>query len=309
MSQKPSFRQLEYLVALSQERHFRRAAEKLNVTQPTLSAQIKELERRLQSALVERGAGPVLLTPLGLEIAERAKLILTSVDDLHEMALSSTNGFHGTLRVGVPPTLGAYLLPYVVPKLHVQYPQLKLYVREAKPAGLIDGVLGGDHDLALLPMPVGHSDLMALPLFQEPLRLVCAPDHPLVKKTRVTKADLAGEKVLAMESGHKLHDQVVRLCEEFGAELLRDYEGTSLDTLRLMVGMGVGIAFLPALYIRSEIGQRQELSILNFESAQLQRKIALVWRASSVQQSFFSEIEHLIRSVISSELSELTTID
>jgi LysR family hydrogen peroxide-inducible transcriptional activator len=302
----PSIRQLEYLVALSQELHFRRAAEKMHVTQPTLSAQLQQLEKHLKASLIERGSSGVMLTPLGREVAARASIVLAQVQDIRDLASASQHGFNGTIRLGVPPTLGPYLLPHIVPKLHADYPSMKLYVREDKPASLITHLLAGAHDLAIVPMPVVQSDLVVQKLFGEPLRLVCAPDHPLALNKRVTRNDLAAEQVLAMESGHHLHDQVSRICDDFGAVLLRDYEGTSLDTLRLMVGMGVGIAFLPALYIRSEIGTRKEISVLDIEMPNLQRQIALVWRESSVHASLFDEIATLIRRIAKQSLPELT---
>ncbi len=155
-------------------------------------------------------------------------------------------------------------------------------------------------------MPVAQTDVVVETLFREPLRLVCAPEHHLASKAKVSRKDLAGEKVLTMESGHHLHDQVSRICEDFGAELHRDYEGTSLDTLRLMVGMGIGIAFLPALYIRSEIGSRNEITVVDIEAPNLQRHIALVWRESTVHPNLFYEITTLIRDIATNELTELS---
>lgn len=304
----PSLRQLEYLVALSHELHFRRAAERVNVTQPTLSTQIQELERRLKAQLVERGTGGVVLTPLGREIAERARQVLSGVQDIVDIALSSQHGFDGTIRLGVPPTLGAYLLPHVVGHLHNEYPKLKLYVKEGKPFDLQMGLKAGTFDLIVSPLPINHSDLEVDQLFREPLQVVSAPDHPLAKSASVGRKDLAGENILAIENGHFLHDQVVHLCEDLNANLLRDYEGTSLDTLRLMVGMGVGLAFLPALYIRSEVGSRGEIAVLNFQAANLYRQIGLAWRKRSVHDTLFKEVGELIRKIADENLPEISVI-
>lgn len=301
----PSLRQLEYLVALSQELHFRRAAEKVHVTQPTLSVQLQQLEKRLKASLIERGTAGVTLTPLGREVAARASIVLAQMRDIRDLASASQHGFDGTIRLGVPPTLGPYLLPHIVPHLHAEHPSMKLYVREEKPSSLITQLLAGAHDLIIVTMPVVRSDLVVQRLFNEPLQLVCAPDHPLASGNRMTRKDLAGERVLAMESGHHLHDQVSRLCEGFGATLMRDYEGTSLDTLRVMVGMGAGVAFLPALYIRSEIGTRREISVLDIDMPILQRQISLVWRESSVHSSLFNDMASLIRRIAKQSLPEL----
>lgn len=292
----PSLRQLEYLVALSQELHFKRAAERVNVTQPTLSAQLQQLEKRLGAPLVERGLKTITLTPLGRELAERARTVLSQVQDIRDLARASQHGFDGTIRLGVPPTLGPYLLPHIVPQLHADHPSMKLYVREGKPDALVDQLMAGTFDLAIVPGPVVRTGVTVEPLFRERLQLVCAPEHPLARRARITGKDLAGENLLTMEAGHHLHDEVRHVCEEYGAKLLRDYEGTSLDTLRLMVGMGVGLAFLPALYVKSEIGDRNEIAVLDIRASNLQRHITLIWRDSAVHAALYGEIASLIRT-------------
>lgn len=304
----PTLRQLKYLVALSRELHFRRAAEQVNVTQPTLSAQIQELERRLNAPLVERGGAQVMLTPLGREIADRARQVLSDVQDIVDLAASSQHGFHGTIRLGVPPTLGPYLLPHIVPDLHANYPNLKLYVQEGKPHDLQMDLQAGAFDLVMSPLPIKHSNLEVERLFREPLQVVAAPDHPLASVGGINRSDLAGQHVLAIEKGHHLHDQVVEICDDFNAILLRDYEGTSLDTLRLMVGMGVGLAFLPALYVRSEIGERGELSVLQLKAPNLYRQIGLTWRRRSVHAPLFRDIARMIRSTAEERLPQVAVV-
>lgn len=304
----PTLRQFKYLVALSEELHFRRAAERVHVTQPTLSAQIQELERQLKAPLVERGAAQVMLTPLGREIAERARRVLADVQDIQDLAASSQHGFQGTIRLGVPPTLGPYLLPHIVPDLHAGHPDLKLYVQEGKPADLQLELQSGRLDLVVSPLPINHTDLEVESIFREALLVAVAPDHDLAGKSRIERSDLAGQNVLAIERGHHLHDQVQQLCEDFNAVLLRDYEGTSLDTLRLMVGMGVGLAFLPALYVRSEIGNRGELEVMELETSGLYRQIGLAWRKRSVHAPLFKTIADLIRDTARTKLPELTII-
>ncbi len=304
----PTLRQFKYLVALSEELHFRRAAERVHVTQPTLSAQIQELERQIKAPLVERGASQVMLTPLGREVSERARRVLAEVQDIQDLAAASQHGFHGTIRLGVPPTLGPYLLPHIIPDLHSKHPDLKLYVQEGKPADLQLELHGGKLDLIVSPLPITHSDLEVENIFREALLVAVAPDHPLADKSRIERSDLAGQNVLAIERGHHLHDQVQQLCEDFDANLLRDYEGTSLDTLRLMAGMGVGLAFLPALYVRSEIADRGELQVLELEASNLYRQIGLSWRKRSVHAPLFKLIAELIRSTARNKLPELSLI-
>ena len=294
----PTVRQLTYLVAVAEEQHFGNAAGRVHVTQPTLSAQFANLEEKLGVILVERRRTGAVLTPVGRQIAERARRLLRDVEDLVELAEASTRRLTGTIRFGVPSTLGPYLLHHIVPALHAEYPDLKLYVREALPNRLQDELSAGRLDLVLTPLPVLPDGIQVEQLFREPLLLATARDHRLAKKTMIERNDLRGETVLALEPGYHLYEQVRRICEEFGATLLRDYEGTSLDTLRQMVGMGVGVAFLPALYVRSEIGNRGEVAVLPLQTRKLSRDIALAWRSSSTHTVEFLEIAALFRSVV-----------
>lgn len=303
----PSLRQLTYLTALADERHFRRAAERVNVTQPTLSIQLGALEKTLGVRLVDRDRSSVALTPIGREVTERARRILGEVRGIVALTAGARHGLAGTIRLGVPPTLGPYLLPHIVPELHRRFPDLKLHVREGMPRDLLARLAEGGFDLLLSPLPAVGSVEVA-PLFREPLLVAAAPDHPLAAKTRVARQELRGEKVLELEPGHHLHEHVRALCDAFGATPLRDYEGTSLDTLRQMVGMGVGIAFLPALYVRSEIADRGEVAILNLTDKTLHRSIGMVWHARSHGQAEFLRIADLIRSILGERFTELAIL-
>ncbi len=278
----PTLRQLTYLVAVADERHFGHAAERVNVAQPTLSVQFAELERKLGTRLVERGRSGVSVTPLGRELVERARKVLSDTQEIVDLAASAKHGLAGKLKLGVPPTLGPYLLPYVVPELHRRYPFLKLYVKEGTPREIQNSLLSGDLDLVLTPMPVEHRALEVQSLFREHLRVVCAPDHPLAKHDKISLKDLKDQKVLTLASGHHLHSQVRGICDSYGADLLYDYEGTSLDTLRHMVGMGVGISFFPELYILSEMHSDKELKVLHLDDADLSREISMAWRSRSM---------------------------
>lgn len=277
----PTLRQLSYLVAIADERHFGRAANRVHVAQPTLSAQFAELERKLGGKLVERSRNGVHVTPLGRLIVERARKVLRDVQEISDLAASQTRRGAGNLKLGVPPTIGPYLLRHVIPDLHKRYPELKMYVQEGTPRGIQDELASGNLDLVLTPLPVQHKELEVHPLFKERLHIVCAPDHRFVSLDRVSLEDLRGEKVLTLQAGHHLHDQVRELCGQVGAELLYDYEATSLDTLRHMVGMGVGISFFPELYIRSEIRSDQDLRVLELTEAEIVREMCMVWRSNS----------------------------
>jgi LysR family hydrogen peroxide-inducible transcriptional activator len=295
----PTLQQFRYLTAIADTLHFRRAAERTHVTQPTLSGQLRELELTLGVQLVERSRSKVLLTPIGKEIAARARLVLSEVQGIVELAKHGQTVLGGTLRLGVLHSLGPYLLPYILPELHRTYPELKLYVREAVPRELLAGLDGGSLDILLFPLPVRGKELESVPLFREPLWVAVPSDHSLAGKGRIKQSDLKGESILALETGHRLHDQVRALCEEFGAELSLDFEGTSLDTLRQMVGMGAGLSFLPALYVQSEVKNDNQVVAVEMESRPPFRLIGMVWRHQSAQKNDFVALAELIRTILS----------
>ncbi|ADM10737.1 hydrogen peroxide-inducible genes activator protein [Parvularcula bermudensis HTCC2503] len=276
MTDQISLRQLRYFTALSRCRNFRKAAAECGVSQPSLSQQIKNLEERLGQSLVERSSSAVILTPLGREVAAAAVELLDRVRALE--ALADRGPLTGVLRLGVKPTLGPYLLPQVIRHLHKSYPDLGLVVQEALPLNLERELIEGGHDLALLQLPVSSPDLSTMRLFREPVFLAVAADHPLARKKTFGPPDLQGVDVLTLSPRHHLHDQVMRLCEESGARLRRDYEGTSLDALRQMAGMGLGATFLPALYVQSEIRRDADVRILKPARRPMFRSIALAWR-------------------------------
>lgn len=286
----PTLRQLEYLVALADLKHFGRAAQACNVSQPSLSQQLRALEQRLGVSLVERNQTSIELTPIGRDIAERARLLIVGVEDIREMARRATVGIAGTFRFGVTPTLGPYLMSDVIAALHRQQPGLRLYVREGIPDDQAQELSRGQLDMLLGPQPILGHDLVIEPLFRERLYLVAAPDHPLAQKRRVEKSDLQGCPVLSLHSAHHLHRQVAGFCLDFGMELLRDYEGTSLDSLRQMAATGLALTVLPDLYLRSEAGGSAGLRVLEVEGWAPTRSIAAAWRRNAAYEDAFQQI-------------------
>ncbi|MFM9850346.1 MAG: LysR substrate-binding domain-containing protein [Hyphomicrobiaceae bacterium] len=300
----PSLRQLEYLVAVAGTRHFRRAAEKVNTTQPTLSEQIKALEGRLGAQLVERTRSRVILTPLGQQVAEVAKRMLRDAQEIRDLAAIGDRELGGVIRLGLPPTIGPYLLPRVVPELHVKYPDLRLYAREELPLALPTALQEGSHDLIIAPLPVHGADLHSIAIFREPLYLAVGADHKLAARDSVQRSDLEGEQVLALGHGHQLHDLVVALCDEFGAKLRHDYEGTSLDTLREMVVTGLGITFLPGLYVRSVLTRDRSIKTLELRGRSVYRTIGMLWRKSTARHKSYERLARLFRDIIQSEYDD-----
>ena len=273
-----TLRQLTYLVALSDYRNFRRAADAAHISQPTLSQQVRALEARLGATLVERNASPVEFTPVGREVVARARKILLEVKDIEDLARRSKVGLSGTIRFGITPTLGPYLMPAIVASLHRRFPDMRLYIREGIPDEQARELARGELDMLLTPLPVLGSNLHIEPLFREPLHIVAPPEHPVSQAALVRRLDLAGLGFLSLDHRHHAHRQIRDICEDLGAELLENYEGTSLDSLRQMCGSGLGLAILPELYLRSEVGGVDMVTRLALADWSASRSIAAVWR-------------------------------
>lgn len=277
-----TLRQLRYLAALEDAQHFREAAEACGIAQPSLSVQIKALEEALGLTLVERGRGPVRLTQAGREVCLRAREILDAGQGILDLSATLQSGLGGTLRMGTSTTLGPYLMPHVVGDLHRSHPDLRLYIRENAPRDLVRELNDGTHDLILTQLPIPGARLSHARLFREPLGVAMPVDHALADRKNIEGPELAGHTILSLSPAYSLHDQITALCVETGAQMSRDYEGTSLDALRQMVALDMGLTFLPALYVRSEIeGRANDVVVRSFRGRRFSRSIGLVWRASS----------------------------
>ncbi|MFT4672510.1 MAG: LysR family hydrogen peroxide-inducible transcriptional activator [Pseudohongiellaceae bacterium] len=302
---KLSLRQLRYFAAVAEYGSFRQAAFKLNITQPTLSNQISVLEELLGLQLFERSRSGTSTTVEGRELLISARRVIEEAQGFSTQASSLAGGGIGTYRLGVTPTLGPYLLPHILSPIHSRYKDLKLYVREEAPSDLESGLINSQFDFILSTLPIMSKELVVMPLFREPLKLAITKDHRLAEKVRINRMDLFGEQVLTISEHHLFHRQISELCEKVGASVRRDYEGTSLDTLRQMVVMGMGMAFLPALYVRSEIRQESELRIADVEGVNVVRNHALVWRNTSPARNFYRQLALEIREIVSETLSDV----
>jgi LysR family transcriptional regulator, hydrogen peroxide-inducible genes activator len=296
MRDLPSLRQLEYFVALVETGSFRAAAEQCGISQPSLSVQLAALEKRLGQRLVERGRAGVIPTLAGREVHARARGILDGAQALVNHFDLPRTGLSGTIRFGASGTLGPYLLPHVIARLHARHPELQLFIREAAPEALVSGLARGDFDMILVQLPI-RGDVTPIRLFREPLEIVVARDHPFAGRERITREDLRGQTVLALGPAFGLRQQVADLCEGFGARLRADYEGTSLDAVRLMAGMAMGIAFLPALYVRSEVGpDDRDVTVVPLEGPRILRSVGLVTRSAAGDDTAL-RIARLIQTV------------
>ena len=299
-----SLRQLEYFAEVADAGSLRQAAQRLGVTQPTLTVQLRALEEILGVVLFERTRNATLLTPVGRDILPEALSLLSQWRNMVESAHLIGNHSHSTYRLGVPQTLGPYLLPSLLPTLHQRFQRLRLHVREEVPDMLLKGLEEGRFDIVIGPISTVPDTIVREPMFREPLYLASPVDMDVAPHSNVAESDLSGLEILAVEKGHTLRREVERICERTGARLNTDYEGTSLDTLRQMVVMGMGLAFLPALYVRSEIHRPEELRVQPLQGGRLFREHAFLYRRNAPTRHFYQELQAQIREVITRDLSD-----
>jgi LysR family hydrogen peroxide-inducible transcriptional activator len=275
-----TLRQLQYAVAVAQARSFRRAAEQCHVSQPSLSAQIAELEAALGLRLFERDRRRVLLTPAGEALIERARRVLLDVGDMLEAVRRHGDPLAGTLRIGVIPTLGPYLLPEVDPALRAAFPRLSLVWVEDKTDVLVAQVQRGELDAALLALEADLGDLEHAPVGRDRFLLAAPSDHALARARGPARVhDLRGQHVLLLDEGHCLRDQALDLCGKAGAEEI-GFRATSLSTLAQMAATGSAVTLLPEIALDVE-NRRGQLAIRPFCEPAPYRTIVLAWRKSS----------------------------
>ncbi len=289
-----SLKQLRCLAAVSETLHFGRAAERCHISQPALSVQVALLEEQLGTLLVERTKRRVLMTPVGREVAERAKRILRDVEDLRETTRQRAP-LAGTLRLGMLPTLGSYLLPHILPTLRERYPELRLYLREEPASRLMLELEHGELDLLLVSLPRRNDVTSELPLFFEPFWAVLPRGHPLAARPTLMPRELAGERLILLEQGHCLRDQVLSFAQRAGALEEPDFRATSLDSLRQMAATGLGGTLLPALYVKEEALEDTQVAVRPFVEPAPGRLIGLVWRRTTSRAAEFRLFGDLVR--------------
>ena len=289
-----NLRDLKYLVALAEHKHFGRAAAACFVSQPTLSTQIRKLEEELGVPLVERAPRKVMLTPAGREAAARARRIVAEAEQLKEAARRSRDPEAGTVRLGIFPTLGPYLLPHVIPRIRERFPQLELLLVEEKSDVLLTQLRHGQLDAALLALPVNDDQLHCQFLFEEPFVLAAPEGHPLTAHRSLSLEDLSEQRLLLLQDGHCLRDQALDVCHLAGALEKSEFQATSLETLRQMVAANVGVTLLPVLAVKPPVARSPNIRLIPFEGKPLpNRRIAMVWRRSSATGAFLEQLAAL----------------
>jgi len=278
-------------------RHFGRAAEACFVSQPTLSTQIRKLEDELGVTLVERAPRKVLLTDVGREIAARARDVLNEAEQIRAIARRTRDPESGTVRLGIFPTLGPYLLPHVLPMVRKAFPRLELLLVEEKTEVVLERLREGKLDAGILALPVHEDSLHIEPLFEEPFLLAVPDSHPLASRRRLRLEDLAHESLLLLEDGHCLRDQALEVCQLSGAGERAGFRATSLETLRQMVAAGVGITLLPTLAVNPPVARVEHLRLIEFGAHPPHRRVAMVWRKSSAMHEFLLRLAEVFRKL------------
>lgn len=290
-----TLRQLRFLVALDDTGNFSRAAELCHVTQSTLSTGLKEMEARLGISVAERTTHSVMMTPVGLDLAERARDILARVCDFEDRARAEATAGATLLRLGAIPTVGPFLLPRALPALRSGWPQMRIFLREELTDGLVAGLLDGRLDLILIALPHAlPAQIETEVLFEDGYSLATPRGHPLANLDRVAGPDLEGRELLLLERGHCL--QTHALSSVPGIALSEDetFSATSLPTLVAMVEEGLGVTLLPDLATEAGLTAGHDLHLAELARA-TPRRVALAWRKSTAKADLFRSIGDALR--------------
>ena len=276
-----NFRALQYFVKLAELKHFSRAAEACFVSQPTLSTQVRKLEEELGVSLVERAPRKVMLTPIGEDIAHRARHGLRDIEHIKTAARRSKDPATGTIKLGIFPTLAPYLLPHVIPEIRKRYPELGLQLAEEKTDDILRMLDQGQLDAGLLALPLEAQGMEVKVLFEEPFVVAMPASHPLSDKKIISLQDLEGEELLLLEEGHCLRQHALAVCQLAGAHERVDFHATSMETLRHMVAANAGVTLMPMLSVKPPIPPTEKMALRPFVAPAPRRTIALLWRSSS----------------------------
>lgn len=293
-----SMRHLRYFEALAQHGHFGRAAEACAISQPALSLQVKELEEILGAPLVERGPRQIRLTRLGEDFAARARNILRAVEELGDLARASHSPLAGRVRIGVIPTIAPYLLPAVMQLLGERFPGLDLRPREAVTQRLVDDLIDGRLDTALVALPVSEPSLSEHALFEEEFVLVRPASEAALPVPN--SETLRTMRLLLLQEGHCFREQALSFCN-LSSQLPRDLmEGSSLTTLVQMVGAGIGVTLIPQMAVGIET-RSAAVAVARLATPRPTRTIGMVWRRTNPLAASFERMADIVREAAMAE--------
>ena len=287
-----NLRDLRYLVALAEHRHFGRAAEACFVSQPTLSTQLKKLEEHLNVTLIERSNRQVILTPVGAAVVAQAQRVLRDVDDLQRIAEEHRDPLGGDLRVGIIPTVAPYLLPRILPIIRREFPKVSIKLNEGQTRVIMKMLGEGELDAAILALPVVEEHVVQTKLYSEPFYFAVSKQHPKAGKKSVSLDDLADEQVLLLEDGHCLRDQALAICSSHNAVENTNFRATSLETLRQMVAANIGVTLMPELALGARAGS---VRYIPFRGRPPGRDIGIVWRSTASRAELLGRLARAIQ--------------
>jgi LysR family hydrogen peroxide-inducible transcriptional activator len=288
-----TLKQLRYLTALAEHRHFGRAAAACAITQPALSMQIRGLEKELGVVLVERRHGDVTLTETGLELAQRGETVLAATHDLVDFARLRSSPLTGGLALGIIPTLAPYVLPTVLPALQRRYPDLRVELRETQTKVLVDELMRGSLDVLMLALPVLEAETATVALFDDPFLLAVPKNDPRPEGTVVAADDIDLARLILLEEGHCLRDQALAFCAGDRRDNSFGLGATSLATVLQMVANGYGITLLPEVAVDVEARDRR-VKLLRFAPPRPSRTVGLAWRPTSPRKSDFVALGRIV---------------
>ncbi|VAX09623.1 Hydrogen peroxide-inducible genes activator =_ OxyR [hydrothermal vent metagenome] len=290
-----NLRDLEYLLAIDEERHFHRAADRCFVSQPTLSGQLKKLEQELGVQLVERSKRQVRMTEAGRAVADQARRVLNEARAIKSIAQIFHDPMQGELQLGLIPTVAPYLLPLIMPLFKKQYPDLKLWLHEQQTSVLLGKLRSVELDLLILALPVETDEFEELDLFSEAFWLAAPKHEPLTKKKSINLTDLQDREMLLLEEGHCLRGQALEVCFSAGAHENAGFRATSLETLRHMVGEGMGMTLIPDLAVPKRRLKTDPVVYIPFRKPKPRRRIGMLYRKDSYREAVFQNMAVLIR--------------
>ena len=299
-----NLRDLEYLSAVGELKHFRKAAEKCFVSQPTLSGQLKKLEIYLGVQLIERNTRSVFLTPIGEEIVKIARTMLADAASIENMAATFSDPMRGTLNIGLIPTIAPYLLPMIVQPINEAYPQLEIILHEVQTDVMLEKLNEGILDAGILAVPIIMKGLDEITLYTEPFYVAANNQHMFAAKSSIKIEDLKDETLLLLEEGHCLRGQVMDVCSQTMTKERKDFQGTSLETIRHMVSTGIGITLIPQTAIDyKNLIQNSPIKYIPFKKPAPARRVGLLFRKTSNRKVCFEKIAASIQSIIEKEFS------
>ncbi|MDS4041088.1 MAG: LysR substrate-binding domain-containing protein [Candidatus Competibacter sp.] len=294
--------ELRYVVAVARERHFGRAAEACHISQPTLSVAVRKLEDELGVALFERAPGEVTVTPVGRRIVEQAQRVLEEAVVIRQIASQGQDELAGMLRLGIIYTIGPYLLPHLIPRLHRRAPNMPLQIEENYTAVLSERLKEGELDVLILSLPFEEPGVLTRSVYEEPFVVLMPMGHALERVTVVDAPTLAQQELLLLGPGHCFRDQVLQFCPECNRlsvtsdNMQKTLEGSSLETIRLMVATGMGVTVLPYTSVSGYAYPSDLLSIRPFAEPAPTRVVALAWRKSFPRQRVTALLVEAIRA-------------